>query len=175
MNSKRPNLLYIHSDQHSPRVLGCYHDPLVQTPHLDHLAARGTVFESAYCPSPVCTPSRMSMLTGRYPFENEVWTNNQVLDSGIPTMAHAMGAAGYRPVLIGRMHALGTDQLHGYVERPVGDHSSNFPGAGWAPKDLWRSVVNSGSGQSAYQVHDEVVTAEVVAFLNRLGVQKRAG
>ncbi|MCZ6633307.1 MAG: sulfatase-like hydrolase/transferase [bacterium] len=173
--SEHPNLLYIHSDQHSPRVLGCYNDPLVQTPHLDHLAERGTVFENAYCPSPVCTPSRMSMLTGRYPFENEAWTNHHVLDSGIPTMAHAMGAAGYRPVLIGRMHALGTDQLHGYVERPIGDHSSNFPGAGYAPKDLWRSVVNSGSGQSTYQVHDEDVTAATVDFFNRLGVKKRAG
>ena len=92
--AQKPNLLYIHSDQHSPKVLGCYGDPLVQTPHLDHLAERGTVFENAYCPSPVCTPSRMSMLTGRYPFENEAWVNHHVLDSGIPTMAHAMGAAG---------------------------------------------------------------------------------
>ncbi len=100
--ASRPNLLYIHSDQHGPSVTGCYGDPLVQTPNLDGLAAKGTVFTNAYCPSPVCVPSRMSMLTGRYPYENEVWANNHVLDSGIPTFAHAMGAAGYRPVLINR-------------------------------------------------------------------------
>ena len=171
----RPNLLYIHSDQHSPKVLGCYGDPLVQTPHLDALAERGVRFNSAYCPSPVCTPSRMSMLTGRYPYENEAWTNHHVLDSGRPTMAHAMGAAGYRPVLVGRMHALGTDQLHGYVDRPIGDHSSNYPGGGDAPSGLIRQIRNSGAGQSSYEVHDEDVTAAAIDFLNREGVKKRSG
>ena len=61
----RPNLLYIHSDQHNPYVTGCYGDSLVETPHLDALAARGVVLDNTYCPSPICVPSRMSMLSGR--------------------------------------------------------------------------------------------------------------
>jgi len=119
------------------------------------------------------------MLTGRYPHENEVWTNTHILDSGIPTFAHAMGAAGYDPVLIGRMHAVGPDQLHGYAERLVGDHGPNFPGGTGAnhgmlsgtagPKRI--SLRKSGIGQSAYQVHDEDVTAAAVGYLDRLGVQ----
>ena len=56
----RPNLLYIHSDQHNPFVAGCYGDPLVETPHLDRLAANGATFDAAYCTSPICVPSRMS-------------------------------------------------------------------------------------------------------------------
>ena len=111
--SSRPNLLYIHSDQHSPSVLGCYGDPLVETPNLDALAARGVRCGSVYCPSPVCVSSRMAMLSGRYPHEIGVWTNHDMLDSGVPTLAHSMGAGGYRPVLIGRMHSRGPDQLHG--------------------------------------------------------------
>ncbi len=183
MHTERPNLLYIHSDQHDPYVTGCYGDQLVQTPNLDKLAAEGIVFENTYCPSPICVPSRMSMLSGRYPYENGVWTNSHILDSGIPTFAHAMGAAGYDPVLIGRMHALGPDQLHGYTERLVGDHGPNHPGgrgvdhgelSGTAgPARV--SLQKSGAGQSAYQVHDEDVTAATVDYLNRLGVQKRAG
>ncbi len=183
MRNSMPNLLYIHSDQHNPYVTGCYGDPLVQTPHLDKLASEGIVFENVYCPSPICVPSRMSMLTGRYPYENGVWTNSHILDSGIPTFAHAMGAAGYQPVLIGRMHALGPDQLHGYTERLVGDHGPNHPGgrgvdhgelSGTAgPARI--SLQKSGAGQSAYQVHDEDVTAATVKYLNRLGVQKRVG
>ena len=182
-DKQRPNLLYIHSDQHSPFVTGCYGDPLVQTPHLDRLARDGTLFENAYCPSPICVPSRMSMLTGRYPYQNEVWTNQHALDPSVPTLVHAMGAAGYRPVIIGRMHALGPDQLHGYVERLVGDHSSNYIGgkpvdrgslSGTAGPD-WISLELSGAGQSAYQVHDEYVCAAAVDTLNRLGVQKRSG
>ena len=73
-----PNLLYLHSDQHSPFVTGCYGDPLVETPHIDGLARRGVLLENTYCPSPICVPSRMSMLTGRFPHENRVWTNNHV-------------------------------------------------------------------------------------------------
>lgn len=174
-DTERPNLLYIHSDQHNPAVIGCYGDPLVQTPNLDSLAAQGTLFTNVYCPSPVCVPSRMSMLAGQYPSDIEVWTNSHILDSGIPTFAHAMGAAGYHPVLIGRMHGLGPDQLHGYAERLVGDHGGNYPGSGTAPKNLRGSLQQSGPGQSSYQVHDEDVTAATVNYLDQLGVQKRAG
>jgi choline-sulfatase len=181
--SERPNLLYIHSDQHNPAVTGCYYDPLVRTPNLDRLAAHGVVFENVYCASPLCVPARMALLTGRYPHENAVWTNNHILDSGIPTFAHAMGAAGYRPVLIGRMHALGTDQLHGYAERLVGDHGPNHPGGKGVDHGMLTgtagpariSLQKSGPGQSAYQVHDEDVAAAAVDWLNRLGVRRRAG
>lgn len=179
----QPNLLYIHSDQHNPYVTGCYGDDLVQTPNLDMLASEGVVLENVYCPSPISVPSRMSMLTGRYPYENCVWTNSHILDSAIPTFPHAMGVAGYEPVLIGRMHALGPDQLHGYTERLVGDHGPNNPGgrgvdhgelSGTAGPERV-SLEKSGSGQSAYQVHDEDVTAATVDYMNRLGVQKKAG
>ena len=179
----RPNLLYIHSDQHNPYVLGCYGDTVVQTPALDRLAARGVLFRNAYCPSPICVPSRMSTLTGRHPFENDCWTNEQALDSGIPTMAHAMGAAGYHPVLIGRMHSRGPDQLHGYAERLVGDHSANHHGGTpgvdhgvltgtQGPARI--SLELSGIGQNAYEVHDEYVTAATIQRLNELGIAKRS-
>jgi len=183
MGSQQPNLLYIHSDQHNPAVTGCYGDALVQTPHLDKLASEGVTFDSTYCPSPICTPSRMSMLSGRHPYQNQVWTNTQILDSGIPTFAHAMGAGGYRPVLIGRMHSLGPDQLHGYTQRLVGDHGPNHSGG--AGVDLGElagtagpfrvSLTNSGHGQSAYQVHDEDVTTATVDYLNQLGTRRRSG
>lgn len=182
-DNNRPNLLYIHTDQHSPHVTGCYGDPLVQTPNLDRLARQGVVFDSVYCNSPICVPSRMSMLTGQHPYQNQVWTNEHVLDSGIPTFAHALGAAGYHPVLIGRMHSVGPDQLHGYAERLVGDHGPNYLGGGKVDHGILRgtsgphriSLERSGSGQMAYQVHDEYVTAATVDYVNQVGVAKRAG
>jgi len=180
---QRPNLLFIYSDQHCPAVAGCYGDPIVQTPNLDRLAARGVVFDAAYCPSPLCVPSRMAFLTGRHPCEIEVWTNDHVLNSGIPTLAHALGAGGYRPTLVGRMHAIGSDQLHGYVERLVGDHGPNHLGG--RPVDhgplqgtagpFRVSLQKSGSGQSAYQVHDEYVTAATVDAIRRAGLARRSG
>ncbi|HVG95958.1 MAG TPA: sulfatase-like hydrolase/transferase, partial [Chloroflexota bacterium] len=178
----RPNILHLLSDQHSPYVAGCFGDPVVQTPHLDRLAAAGTVLEATYCPSPICVPSRMSMLTGRHPSQNACWTNSHILDSGIPTFAHALGAAGYRTCLVGRMHSLGPDQLRGYAERLVGDHSPNFDGIGGPPRGLLDgtagparvALTNSGPGQGGYQVHDEAVTAAAVDWLNRRGVARRS-
>jgi choline-sulfatase len=125
----------------------------------------------------------MSSLTGKHPYQNEVWTNQHILDSSIPTFAHAMGAAGYRPVIIGRLHILGPDQLHGYAERLVGDHGSNHIGGSAVDRGVLNgtagplrvSLEKSGPGQNAYQVHDEYVTAATIDYMKRLGVRKRSG
>ena len=181
--SKRPNLLFLFSDQHARRVAGCYGDAAGATPNLDRLAADGVVFDNAYCPSPLCVPSRMSMLTGRHPFEQECWTNDDYLRSDAATWLHSAGAAGYRPVLAGRLHAMGPDQLHGYAERRVGDHSPNWPGVprhdlGVLDKanDPWReSLERSGPGQSAYQVKDAETVRAACDFLRVAGRARRDG
>lgn len=179
---EQPNILYIHTDQHTPFVTGCYGDPLVQTPHLDQLASQGTVFDAVYCTSPICVPARMSMLTGLHPSQNEVWTNEHILNSGIPTLAHAFGAAGYEPIMVGRMHARGPDQLRGYAERAVGDHCPNYS-SGQSPARGGLSGTNlpdrislerSGSGQSAYEIHDEDVTAATIQYLNQYASAKKS-
>jgi len=171
----RPNLLYIHSDQHSPQALGCYGDPLAPTPNLDRLAARGSLFRSAYCASPICVASRMAMLTGLHPCQPRVWSNDHCLNSSVPTLAHSLGAAGLSPVLSGRMHSVGPDQPRGYVARFVGDHNPNFLGGrqpgrgqleGTAGPDF-ASIEISGSGQSGYQVHDEAATDAALKYLKR--------
>eukprot|EP00904_Undaria_pinnatifida_P002336 jgi/Undpi1/12102/HiC_scaffold_41.g14075.m1 len=94
-----------------------------------------------------------------------------------------MGAAGYRPVLIGRLHSLGPDQLRGYTERLVGDHESNYLGGSGTDRGYLQgtndperiSLERSGAGQSAYQVHDEVVAAAAVDHLNQVGIARRSG
>jgi choline-sulfatase len=180
---ERPNLLFIMSDQHAQRVTGCYGDPVVETPNIDRLARNGVVFDNAYCPSPICLPSRMSALTGRFPSHQNCWTNTDYLASDIPTMAHALGAGGYRPILVGRMHALGPDQLHGYVRREVGDHSPNWIGI---PRhdmgelartnDPYReSIVKAGPGQSAYEVKDHDVAASAIAVLEEIAAARASG
>jgi choline-sulfatase len=176
----RPNLLFLFSDQHARRVAGCYGDAGGATPNLDRLAAEGVVFDSVYCPSPLCVPSRMSMLTTRHPYEQECWTNDDYLRSDAATWVHAVGAAGYRPVLAGRLHSMGPDQLHGYAERMVGDHSPNWGGVprhdlGVLDKanDPWReSLERSGVGQSAYQVKDVETTRAACAYLQQVAQRR---
>ena len=57
-NHRRPNVVLIMSDQHNARVMGCAGHPIIHTPHLDRLAGDGVRFTSAYCPYPLCAPSR---------------------------------------------------------------------------------------------------------------------
>jgi arylsulfatase A-like enzyme len=183
MSASRPNLLFLFSDQHTQRIAGCYGGVPDVTPNLDRLAAQGVAFDNAYCPSPLCVPSRMSMLTQRHPYEQECWTNDDFLSSDAATWPHALGAAHYRPVLAGRLHAMGPDQLHGYAERLVGDHSPNWPGVprhdmGVLDKanDPWReSLERSGIGQSAYQVKDIETAAAACAYLRDVGKARRGG
>ena len=67
------NLLVLMADQHNRQLMGCAGHPVVRTPHLDALAARGTRFANAYTNSPICVPARAALATGRYPHQIECW------------------------------------------------------------------------------------------------------
>ncbi|PBP17953.1 choline-sulfatase [Diplocarpon rosae] len=128
--SRQPNILYIMADQLAAPLLKM-HNPLsqIKTPNLDALAASGVVFDSAYCPSPLCAPSRMSMVSGQLPTKIGSYDNACSIDSSVPTYAHYLRAAGYETTLAGKMHFIG-EQLHGYESRLTSDI---YPGDyGWA-------------------------------------------
>src|SRR5699024_12634941 len=92
------------------------------------LAASGTMLENCYTNSPLCGPSRASMLSGLLPSETGIYTNMQCLPSDTATFAHALSVAGYETVLSGRMHFVGPDQSHGFEKRFVGDITPSFFG-----------------------------------------------
>ena len=96
MTMKPRNLLFIMSDEHSKRVLGCHGHPMIRTPNLDRLAARGVRFTDAYCNSPICVPSRASFQTGRYVHDIRFWDNAIAYDGSVPSWAHRLKAAGHR-------------------------------------------------------------------------------
>lgn len=101
--SDRPNILLITSDQQHWSTLGSI-NPRISTPALDRLAAEGARFDRAYCPSPVCSPSRSSILTGQYPSEHGCWTIGVKLDEDAVTVPALLGEAGYRTSLVGKAH-----------------------------------------------------------------------
>ncbi len=97
------NLLFMFTDQQRPDTLGCYGNPLVETPHLDGLAASGALFENAYCTQPVCTPSRAALLTGHYPHTTGCIENHTPLPAAFPTLAERLPGT-YRRAYLGKWH-----------------------------------------------------------------------
>jgi choline-sulfatase len=129
--SKRPNILFVMADQLTPGALSAYGNEIVDAPNLAALGEEGVVFERAYCNSPLCTPSRSSLMTGRLPSRIGVYDNGAELPASTPTVAHYLRAAGYRTCLAGKMHFVGPDQLHGFEERITTDF---YPaGMHWTP------------------------------------------
>ncbi|MGX9356955.1 choline-sulfatase [Roseobacteraceae bacterium S113] len=117
----RPNIVIVMADQLAPQFTGAYGNPHVQTPHMDALAARGMRFDGAYCNSPLCAPSRFSVMSGQLVSNIRAYDNGAEFPSSIPTFAHYLQAAGYRTCLSGKMHFVGPDQLHGFQDRVTPD------------------------------------------------------
>ena len=171
----RPNFLIMMSDQHSPHVLGCYGDPIVQTPNLDRLARQGVVFEHAYDQAPVCVPAKTSFLTGQHPFQTRTWSNGDMLPSDTSTFAHSLGGAGYETTLAGHMHFLGPDQNHGFQNLMVGIPDPQWQNGGslilapfMAPGDQCDSkagVTLAGPGNTASNVFSDAVADATAGFL----------
>src|SRR5689334_14919768 len=120
-NFRRPNILLIITDQHTPKVTGFAGDRDVRTEHLDALAARSVIFDAAVCASPVCTPSRMCMLTAKEVHRCAAWNNHWAIFPEHQTWPRHFSEHGYRTCLVGKMHFGGKDQMQGFQFRPYGD------------------------------------------------------
>jgi uncharacterized sulfatase len=117
----RQNILLITSDQQHWNTLGCL-NPEVQTPALDRLAEEGTLYARAYCPNPTCTPTRASMITGRYPSQHGAWSLGTKLSESEHTVGEDFTAAGYRTALVGKAHfqpLKGTDEYPSLESYPI--------------------------------------------------------
>jgi len=173
---KKPNILFIMSDEHDPAVTGCYGDKLVQTPHLDELAAGGVTFDAAYCNSPLCVPSRLSFTAGKYVSRCGAWNNECRLPSDdYPSLPRLLTAAGYDALLCGKQHY---DAAHryGFTDLyPAANNHAHMNGRGTrrAPDDFtpdfdnWRGRAQHFhvGNRSAVLDHDRQVTEEVCRFL----------
>ncbi|HQU42022.1 MAG TPA: sulfatase-like hydrolase/transferase [Pirellulales bacterium] len=115
-DAPRPNVLWICADDLAAYTLGCYGNSQAHTPNIDRLAAEAVRFDRAYCNSPVCTASRQSFLTGRYPRTVGVTQLKSALPESETTLAEMLAAAGYRTAAIGKMHFNGPLK-HGFELR----------------------------------------------------------
>jgi N-acetylglucosamine-6-sulfatase len=106
-SEKRPNILYIMSDDHAAHAISAYGSRLAAvapTPNLDRLAREGALFTNAFCTNSICSPSRACVLTGQYNHVNGVFDLAGKVAPGKQTLAIEMGRAGYDTAMIGKWH-----------------------------------------------------------------------
>ena len=114
---KKPNLIVIHTDEHNFRTLGCYRDQLtedqafvwgkgveVKTPHIDRIANEGAICNNYYASSPVCTPSRASLVSGNYPIKTASYRNDIPMKDEVVTFAEVLKQEGYATSYLGKWH-----------------------------------------------------------------------
>jgi len=118
-STSRPNLVFVLADDHAGYAWGADGDRRARTPHLDHLAKQSVRFSKHFCNSPVCTPSRQSLLTGQLPHAAGVTRLMTPLRDGSPTIARQLNRAGYLTAVYGKMH----------FQKPAfpGQHGFDFP------------------------------------------------
>lgn len=140
----RPNILYIFPDQLSARWVGCYGNANVATPALDGLAREGLRWNRAYSNSPVCTPYRSILMTGRYPHETGVVENGMALPKGVPTLAEYLNDAGYLSSYLGKWHLAGPPGGNRWV--PPEDRAGFQRFTGWESHHVnhWDGRIFSG-------------------------------
>jgi arylsulfatase A-like enzyme len=114
--ARRPNILYIMSDDHSVNSIGAYNkwlSPYAKTPNIDRLANEGIVLTNCLCTNSLCAPSRASIITGQYSHKHGVYTLRELLDTaGQETLPVVLQGTGYQTAVIGKWHLDG-DNTHG--------------------------------------------------------------
>ncbi len=170
---KRHNLLFIISDEHNPKVMGCSGDPLVLTPHLDRIASQGVRFSSAYCNSPACVPARAALATGRYVHDLELWDNAHPYDGSVASWHRRLRDSGMRVASIGKLHFRSTEDDNGFGEEIVPMHVVDGVGdLGDLVRDklprrggIAEMANAAGPGESSYTRYDRDIAARAQAWM----------
>ena len=131
--TRPPNFLLIHSDQHRFDCLGVNGHPFLQTPHLDRLAAEGVNFTRAFCPVPVCTPARNSLLFGQWPTQHLAIANSDTeaprpAREGLTAWSDLLAGAGYGMGYVGKW---GLNPQKGPAAHGFGDYVPEHDYAAW--------------------------------------------
>ena len=166
------NLLLILSDEHNPKMLGCYGHDLVRTPNIDRLAERGTRFTSAYTNSPICIPARAALATGRPVHETGYWDNAMPYDGRVEGWGHRLQREGLRVEAIGKLHYRSSNVGSGFDHQIEPMHVMDGIGQVWGsvrdplpPSRPARMLGEIGPGESSYNRYDRLVADRAKEWL----------
>lgn len=148
----RPNIIWVFGDQHRAQALGCAGDPNLHTPNIDRLAGSGVTFTAAVAGTPLCCPSRGSLLTSRYPHQCVPGHEDQMPPEQ-PTIAIAFRQAGYRTSYFGKWHVDGFKERNGRAAMHIVPPERRGGFDDWLGYEnnnsQWDSWVHGGTGDSA--------------------------
>lgn len=167
------NLLLIMSDEHNPKVVGCYGNSVAETPNIDRLASDGTRFSAAYTNCPVCVPARASFATGKYVHQIGYWDNAHPYDSAVESWHHRLRASGHEVVAIGKLHFRSEHDDHGFTDEQIPMHVVEAKGdlLGLIRDELprrqgaWKMAGMAGPGESAYTQYDRQIAERAQQWL----------
>ncbi|GLB69499.1 sulfatase-like hydrolase/transferase [Arthrobacter mangrovi] len=168
------NVLLLMSDQHSPYIMGCYGNDHASTPNLDALAARGTVFDAAYTPSPICVPARASLATGRFAHDTGNWDNAAPFTgTEAASWATRLGENGIPVTTFGKLHYRAPEDPTGFknqvlplhVKNGVGDLTQLLRGEQPPTPGLRAMVEQAGPGESDYTRYDRDVAVAAAEWI----------
>ena len=176
---KPQNILYIMSDEHNPKMLGCYGHEQVKTPNLDKLAARGTRFTAHYTNSPICIPARAAFATGRYTHETKYWDNAMPYDGEVKGWGHRLQDEGHVVESIGKLHYRHEDLNTGFSKQHHPMHVMDGVGQVWGSirdplpdKRVAKMLNEIGPGESNYNRYDQQIADEACNWLKEAGNQQ---
>jgi choline-sulfatase len=170
------NLIFFISDNHRRDMVGAYGHPVVQTPALDKLAARGTRFTNAYSASAVCCPARASLATGRYAHQTGYWDNAIVYDGRVPSWHHRLREQGHTVTSVGKLHFRSSEDDNGFTEEIIPMHIVEGKGAlfgllratpeGERPRrSPAKTYEDTAVGEADYLDYDRDISAHAIAWL----------
>lgn len=173
MTQTSRNLLVIIADEHRRDAMGCMGHPVVKTPNLDALAARGTLFENAYTPSPICVPARAALATGKLVQDTGHWDSAAPYAGSPRSWMHQVRDNGAEMLSFGKLHFRSSEDDNGFSREALPMHV--FQGLGWtvgllredAPEydETKNLALDVGAGETEYSAYDRAVTRKAEAWL----------
>lgn len=175
---KKPNILFLMTDEQRYDLLGYQENEVVRTPVLDNLSRDAVIFNNAYTPSPVCVPGRQAMMSGQLPNTCNCLGFGSDLEPGYMTFSRRLSQYGYKTVACGKLHHMGRDQMQGWTNRIASlneikvypEHIKNKkeeipkkPEQRW---DLQKEVKMAGVGKNIWGERDKFTIEGALQFID---------
>jgi arylsulfatase len=155
---EKKNVILILSDQLRADCVGCYGNDVIQTPHIDALAAGGARFENTFAQHPQCAPSRAALLTGRYPHVNGAVSNHTAMGENEVTLGEYFRAAGYKSIGVGKLHLFNEKEASSFDETMIsGGQQSDATSPECLHEDYKGWLKANGyweAAEKAYAIHE---------------------